>query len=191
MQRFHRAVREITVKQRSGSNCRWNTLIKSKKANKAKNKTGMRLVYRNRVTYRRHVFPECKLQRPAHMHTMQPDRVAGVSGISSLWWRGTAGSVMSGRCVELGQVSPGRPEVANSGGERDHRRARTHDKRKRSNRNLVFDLFHVSNRHEQVLWKTSMTYETCLVFMLYINYGFTNNTHILHKASIFAHAHVD
>ncbi len=40
-----------------------------------------------------------------------------------------------------------------------------------------------------------MTFETCLVFMLYAlhahNYGFTNNKHILHKASLFVHAHVD
>ncbi len=42
-----------------------------------------------------------------------------------------------------------------------------------------------------VLWKTSMTFETCLVFMLYVNYGFTDNKQILHKASIFVHAHVD
>ncbi len=48
--------------------------------------------------------------------------------------------------------------------------------RKRSNENLVF-LFHVSNRHEQVLWKTSITFETCLVFMLYVDYGFNNNKH--------------
>ncbi len=37
--------------------------------------------------------------------------------------------------------------------------------------------FHVSNRHEQVLWKTSMTFETCLLFMLYVDYGFNNNKH--------------
>ncbi len=36
-----------------------------------------------------------------------------------------------------------------------------------------------------------MTYETCLLFMLYVNYGFINNKHILHKVSIFVHAHVD
>ncbi len=24
-------------------------------------------------------------------------------------------------------------------------------------------------------WKTSITFETCLVFMLYVDYGFTNN----------------
>ncbi len=34
---------------------------------------------------------------------------------------------MSGRCVVLEQLSPGRQEVATSGGERDHRQARTHD----------------------------------------------------------------
>ncbi len=39
--------------------------------------------------------------------------------------------------------------------------------------------------------KTSMTFETCLVFMLYVEYDFNNNKHILHKASIFVHAHVD
>ncbi len=40
--------------------------------------------------------------------------------------------------------------------------------KKRSNGNLVFlySFFRVSNRYEQVLWKTSMTFETCLVFML-------------------------
>ncbi len=27
-------------------------------------------------------------------------------------------------------------------------------------------------------WKTSMTFETCLVFMLYVEYGFNNNKHI-------------
>ncbi len=36
-----------------------------------------------------------------------------------------------------------------------------------------------------------MTYETCLVFMLYVNYGFNNNKHILLKESIFVHAHVN
>ncbi len=36
-----------------------------------------------------------------------------------------------------------------------------------------------------------MTFETCLVFMLFVEYGFNNNKHILHKASIFVHAHVD
>ncbi len=36
-----------------------------------------------------------------------------------------------------------------------------------------------------------MTFETCLVFMLYVNYGFTNDKLILHKVSIFIHAHVD
>ncbi len=40
--------------------------------------------------------------------------------------------------------------------------------------------FHVSNRHEQVLWKTSMTFETCLLFMLYVDYGFNNNKHTLY-----------
>ncbi len=34
-----------------------------------------------------------------------------------------------------------------------------------------------------------MTFETLL--MLYVDYGFTNKKHILHKASIFVHAHVD
>ncbi len=34
---------------------------------------------------------------------------------------------MSGRCVVLEQLSPGRREVATSGGERDHRQAWTHD----------------------------------------------------------------
>ncbi len=28
-----------------------------------------------------------------------------------------------------------------------------------------------------------MTLETCLLFMLYVNYGFANNKHVLHKAS--------
>ncbi len=46
--------------------------------------------------------------------------------------------------------------------------------RKRSYWNLYF---HVSNRHEQVLWKTSITFETCLIFMLYVDYGFNNNKH--------------
>ncbi len=36
-----------------------------------------------------------------------------------------------------------------------------------------------------------MTIETCLVFMLYVDYGFTNNKQILHKASTFFHARVD
>ncbi len=40
--------------------------------------------------------------------------------------------------------------------------------------------FHVFNRHEQVLWKTSMTFETCLLFMLYVDYGFNNNKHTLY-----------
>ncbi len=34
-----------------------------------------------------------------------------------------------------------------------------------------------------------MTYEICLLLMLYISYGFIIN--ILYKASIFVHAHVD
>ncbi len=54
----------------------------------------------------------------------------------------------------------------------------------------MFYFFHVPNRHEQV-WKTSKTYETCLLFMLYVKYGFTNNKHILHKASMFVHAHIN
>ncbi len=37
--------------------------------------------------------------------------------------------------------------------------------------------FHVSNRHDQVLWKTFITFEKCLVFMLYVDYGFNNNKH--------------
>ncbi len=37
--------------------------------------------------------------------------------------------------------------------------------------------FHVSNRHEQVLRKISMTFETCLLFMLYVENGFNNNKH--------------
>ncbi len=51
--------------------------------------------------------------------------------------------------------------------------------------------FHASNRHEQVLWKTYMSFETCLVFMLYVDYGFNNNNIHLHSESIFVHAHVD
>ncbi len=35
-----------------------------------------------------------------------------------------------------------------------------------------------------------MIFETCLLFILYADYGFTNKN-ILHKASIFVHAHVD
>ncbi len=35
---------------------------------------------------------------------------------------------MSGRCVVLEQLSPGRLEVATSGGERDHRQVWTHDR---------------------------------------------------------------
>ncbi len=35
-----------------------------------------------------------------------------------------------------------------------------------------------------------LTFETCLVFMLYVDYGFNNNKP-LHKASIFVQAHVD
>ncbi len=40
--------------------------------------------------------------------------------------------------------------------------------------------FFMSNRHEQVLWKTSMTFETCQLFMLYVDYGFNNNKHTLY-----------
>ncbi len=32
-----------------------------------------------------------------------------------------------------------------------------------------------------------MTFETCLVFILYVDYGFNNNKLHLHKASIFIH----
>ncbi len=39
--------------------------------------------------------------------------------------------------------------------------------------------------------KTSMNFETCLVFMRYVKYGFTNNKHILQISSIFFHAHVE
>ncbi len=35
---------------------------------------------------------------------------------------------MSGRCVVLEQLSPGRLEVATSGGERDHRQVWAHDR---------------------------------------------------------------
>ncbi len=56
---------------------------------------------------------------------------------------------------------------------------------------LFFSLFYVSNRHEHVLWKTSMTYKTYQLFMLYVDNGLNNNKHILHKASVFVHAHVD
>ncbi len=55
--------------------------------------------------------------------------------------------------------------------------------------NLHF-FFHVSNRHEQVLRKTSITFETCLVFMLLTMVSIIINIH-LPKASIFVHAHVD
>ncbi len=55
----------------------------------------------------------------------------------------------------------------------------------------LYYFFHVSNRHEQVLWKTYITVEKCLVFMLYVDYGFNNNKKHLEKASIFVHAHVD
>ncbi len=34
-----------------------------------------------------------------------------------------------------------------------------------------------------------LTFETCLVYMLYVDYGFNNNKHTF--ASIFVHAHVD
>ncbi len=41
---------------------------------------------------------------------------------------------------------------------------------------------------EQVVCKTSITFEKGLVFMLYVDYGFNNNKHTqLHKASIFVH----
>ncbi len=30
---------------------------------------------------------------------------------------------------------------------------------------------------EQGLWKTSITFETCLDFMLYVNYDFNDNKH--------------
>ncbi len=36
-----------------------------------------------------------------------------------------------------------------------------------------------------------MNFETCLVFMFCVDYGFTNNKQILHKASTFFHARVD
>ncbi len=39
-------------------------------------------------------------------------------------------SLMSGRCVELREMSPGGREMATSGGEREERRAWTHDTRK-------------------------------------------------------------
>ncbi len=51
--------------------------------------------------------------------------------------------------------------------------------------------FFISTRHEYVIWKTYMIFETCLLFMLYVDYGFTNKKQILHKVSIFVHAHVD
>ncbi len=41
----------------------------------------------------------------------------------------------------------------------------------------LYLFFHESNRHEQVIWKSSITFETCLVFMLYVDYGFNNNKH--------------
>ncbi len=55
----------------------------------------------------------------------------------------------------------------------------------------LYYFFHESNRHEQVLWKTPMTFETCQVFMLYVDYDFNNDKLHLHKASIFVHAHVN
>ncbi len=36
-----------------------------------------------------------------------------------------------------------------------------------------------------------MTYKTYQLFMLYVDNGLNNNKHILHKASVFVHAHVD
>ncbi len=51
----------------------------------------------------------------------------GVSGTSSPWWWGTAGSVMSGRCVELRDMSPRGREMATSAGEREECQARTFD----------------------------------------------------------------
>ncbi len=45
----------------------------------------------------------------------------------------------------------------------------------------LYVFFYVSNRHEQVRWKTSITFEKCLVFMLYVDYGFNNmvsNKHV-------------
>ncbi len=42
------------------------------------------------------------------------------------------------------------------------------------------------------LFEKYMIFETCLLFMLYVEYGFTNKKNIhLHKAPIFVHAHVD
>ncbi len=62
---------------------------------------------------------------------------------------------------------------------------------KRSNGNLMFLLFfHVSNRHEQVFFKTYITFKTCLLFMLHVEVSIILNIH-LHKASIFVHDHVD
>ncbi len=43
----------------------------------------------------------------------------------------------------------------------------------------------------KIFKKTSMTFETCLVFMLYVDYGFNNNKHILHNVSIFVIVHDD
>ncbi len=57
----------------------------------------------------------------------------------------------------------------------------------------LYFFFHVSNIHERFILKTSMTFEKCLVFMVYVDYGF-NSIIInidLHKSSNFVHAHVD
>ncbi len=37
--------------------------------------------------------------------------------------------------------------------------------------------FHETNRHEQVLRKPSINFETCQVSMLDVDYGFKNNKH--------------
>ncbi len=42
----------------------------------------------------------------------------------------------------------------------------------------LYIFLHVFNRHEQVILKTSISFEKCLVFMLYVDYGFNNNKHI-------------
>ncbi len=43
----------------------------------------------------------------------------------------------------------------------------------------LYFFFHVSNRHEQVHLKISITFEKCLLFMLYVEHGFNNNKHTI------------
>ncbi len=51
--------------------------------------------------------------------------------------------------------------------------------RKRSNGNLVFLFFMCLIDMNKFFGKTFITFETCLVFMLYVDHGFNNNKQTL------------